>query len=196
MLPFDDHLLNGIIVGNARREAARLIRDCHYTGSVPAGKSHYVRYNEALVVWSLPANMHLTRFVLRFDGALWELSRLWAPDGHEANLLTAAISYAVRALRSVEVLDALVGYADPSAGHHGGIYHAASWRFHGRAEEGRAWRGANGEIVARRAFHSGKSFLRKPEIEALGYTEVVVPGKLRFVKPVSHRAKRSIVWPE
>jgi hypothetical protein len=195
VLPFDDVCLDGLIIGDARRDAARMIRDGHYTKSVPSGKSHYVRFEDAIVVWSLPANMHLARYVLQFDGVLWELSRLWAPDGHEANLLTRAISYAARTLRTVEKPDALVSYADPSAGHHGGVYRAASWRFHGQAEDGRAWRGPDGAIVARRAFHSGKSFLRKPEIEALGFTQAVVPGKLRFVKPLTRQAKRSIVWP-
>ena len=195
MLPFDD--LPPLLFGAERRAAERLICERHYTASVPSGKSYYVPYEDAIVIWAIPANPHLSRFVTRLDdGKVWELARLWAPDGHRPNLLTEAIASAVRTLRLVETdTDAVVSYADPAAGHHGGIYRAASWRYHGRSES-RAWRSATGEIVARRAFHSGTSFLRKPQIEALGYTQVTTPGKIRFVRPLTRRARRSIVWPD
>lgn len=178
-----------VLTGEARREAIKTIERRHYTHSVPSGKSHYMQFNSAIVVWSIPANNNIARFVLGFDGgAIWELSRLWAPDGHEKNLLTQAISFAVKRLVELEHPDAVVSYADPNAGHLGGVYRAASWVDHGQSEETRAYRGPDGQILARRAFHSGRNILRKAEIEQLGLSELSLPGKHRFVRFLSKRA--------
>lgn len=177
-----------ILVGPDRKTAEDVIRRFHYTHTVPSGKSVYVRYGDALVVWSIPANKNLARFLLGCPGTVWELSRLWAPDGHDRNLLTQAISSAVRVIRRLEKPDALVSYADPNVGHQGGVYRAASWLWHGQSEESRYYRDAAGQGVSRRAFHSGSRGLKKAEILALGYVEAKLPGKLRFVKPLTPRA--------
>jgi hypothetical protein len=103
-----------------------------------------MRFGNALVVWSIPANKNIGRFVLGWDGVVWELSRLWAPNGHEKNLLTRAISAAVKLLAEIEAPDAVVSYADPNVGHLGGIYRAASWVDHGQSEESRAYRAPDG----------------------------------------------------
>lgn len=180
------------LLGDDRAAAIDTLRRNHYTRSVPSGKSHYVQFGDAIVVWSIPANKNIARFVLGWHGNVWELSRLWAPNGHEPNLLTQAISAAVKRIVQLERPDALVSYADPNAGHKGGVYRAASWLYHGRSEEVRAYRAPDGSTVARRAFHSGQKGLRKAEIEALGYKEEKLPGKERFVHPLSKRAVRAL----
>ena len=176
-----------------------IICEKHYTRSVSSGKSYYLRYDtpfdEAFVVWSLPANPFISKHLFKQPGwRIWELTRLWAPDGHLPNLLTQAISIAVNYLQRLEpTVDAVISYADPTAGHHGGVYRAASWLHHGTSEETRGWRHRDGgPFVARRAFHAGRNFLRKPEIEALGYVQHTLPGKERFVRCLSRRAKRAI----
>ena len=181
-----------LLLGSERDDAADTIKAGHYTGSVPSGKSHYVRFEAAIVVWSIPANNNLAEFLLGQPGNVWELSRLWAPDGHERNLLTRAISAGIRVIRWLENPDALVSYADPNAGHSGGVYHAASWIFHGQSEESRVYLATDGQRMARRAFHSGKTFLRKAEIEAQGFAEIQMPGKLRFVYPCTRKARKKI----
>ena len=182
-----------VLTGTDRDAAIETMRAHHYTHSVPSGKSYYVRFGDALVVWSIPANKNIARFVLGFDkGKVWELSRLWAPDGHMPNLLTQAISAAVRVIVKLEHPDALVSYADPNAGHKGGVYRAASWIYHGKSEEVRTYRAPDGTTTSRRAFHSGKRSMRKAEIEALGFVELKLPGKERFVHPISKRAKRAL----
>jgi hypothetical protein len=181
-----------VLIGPDREAAAALIKANHYTHSVPSGKSHYVAFEDALVVWSIPANRYISKFILGFPGNVWELARLWAPDGHRPNLLTQAISAAVAVIDELEHPDALVSYADPNAGHKGGVYRAASWIYHGQSEEARAYRGLNGQLIARRAFHSGPKCLRKAEIEALGFKELKLPGKERFVRPLSKRARKII----
>jgi hypothetical protein len=177
-----------ILTGDRRKSAEQTIRERHYTKTVPSGKSYYVQFNDALVVWSIPANKNIAKFVLGWPGSVWELSRLWAPDGHARNLLTQAISAAVKIIKEMEQPDALVSYADPNVGHTGGVYRAASWIFHGQSEEVRAYRWLDGSIASRRAFHSGNRAMKKAEIEALGYVELKLQGKLRFLRPVSKRA--------
>lgn len=182
-----------LLTGPDRKAAVNTLCREHYTASVPSGKSHFFQYREALVVFSIPANKNIGEFLLGYAGSVWELTRLWAPDGHEPNLLTQAIKYAVRSLRLVEPgIEALVSYADPNAGHTGGVYRAASWIYHGQSEESRAYYSTDGHVKARRAFHSGKRGLSRVEIEAQGYTQRLLPGKFRFVKPLTYQAKRSI----
>lgn len=182
-----------LLVGQDRLCAIVTITRNHYTASVPSGKSHYFSYGGALVVYSIPANKNIGRFLLGYTGEVWELTRLWAPDGHEPNLLTRAIKFSIRSLRLIEpTIEALVSYADPNAGHTGGVYKAASWAFHGQSDEIRGYRAHDGQIKSRRAFHSGSRGMTKAEIEALGYTQSTAPGKLRFVKPLTRRAKRAI----
>jgi hypothetical protein len=181
-----------ILLGQDREYAANAIRRNHYTRSVPSGKSHYVGFCDALVVWSLPANKNIAQFVLGWPGNVWELSRLWAPDGHKKNLLSQAISAAVGIIQQLEHPDALVSYADPNVGHRGGVYRAASWIYHGKSEEVRTYRDLNGKMFARRSFHSGKLSMTKADIEARGYCEIRLPGKERFIKPLTKRARRAL----
>lgn len=182
-----------LLLGPERAEAEARIRTSHYTRSTPSGKSVYVGFADAIVVFSVPANKNISHWLLSRDNVVWELSRLWAPDGHESNLLTRALAAACKLLARLEPLvEALVSYADPNAGHEGGVYRAASWTYLGRCEETRAYRGADGAFVSRRAFHSGKRSLRKAEIEALGYTQLKLPGKYRFAKPLTRKARRSL----
>jgi hypothetical protein len=168
-----------------------IIRRNHYTGSVPSGKRAVFQYEDAIVVFAIPANKNISTWLLGRPNVVWELSRLWAPDGHRPNLLTEAIADATRRFRGeYPEVEALVSYADPSAGHKGGVYRAASWMFLGQCEETRSYRSPDGRIVSRRAFHSGRRSLRKAEIEALGYVQANTPGKYRFAKPLSRKARK------
>ena len=184
-----------VLLLKADREAAiRTIKEHHYTQSVSSGKTHYFRFEEAIISFSIPANHNLGKFLAGRKCNCWELSRMWAPDGHEKNLLTRAISACVQEFRKLEpACDVLVSYADPNVGHTGGVYLAASWTATGRSEENRYYVGPNDEIVARRKFHSGRKILRKAEIEALGFKEAKLPGKIRFVRGLTRAARRDIV---
>ena len=177
--------------GDARKSAIETIKAKHYTRSVPSGKSYYLQFEDALVVWSIPANNNIARFVLGWPGKVWELARLYAPDGHEKNLLTRAISAGVSAIRRLENPDALVSYADPNVGHQGGVYRAASWLYHGKCDKTRMYQ-RNGHTVARRAFHSGANGMTKAQIEADGWREIYQPGKHRFVKPLTRKARKAL----
>lgn len=177
--------------GSRIRWARGVLTANHYLHSVPSGKSHYLRFRDALVVWSIPANNNLSGFLLGADGGnIWELSRLWAPDGHARNLLTQAIAYAVRSIKELERPDLLVSYADPNAGHLGWVYRAASWVYTGRSEEGRGYLMADGRWATRRSFHSGAVSMTRQQITDAGAVELRVKGKHRYVFPISRAAKR------
>jgi len=175
------------------KQSKEIICAHHYTRSWPSGKSVVFLYESAIVVFSIPANYMTSRWMGCDTGRVWELTRLWAPDGHRRNLLTEAISYAVKAFGRLELADVLISYADPNAGHSGGVYKAASWVALGQSEEVRAYRDASGQILSRRKFHSGRNFLRKADILALGYTELKLPGKLRFARGITRRGKRAVM---
>ena len=182
-----------LLLGKSRERAIDVLRNNHYTRSVSSGKTYYFQCGKAIVGFSIPPNRNIAKFVLGRESQVWELSRLWAPDGHERNLLTRAISLSVLEFRRVEpAAEALVAYADPNAGHSGHVYAAASWVYAGQSGESRCYVGADGRPVARRKFHSGHAFIRKAGIEALGYKEVKLPGKLRFVRGLTPKAKRYI----
>jgi hypothetical protein len=171
-----------------------MITGRHYTRTMPSGKTWHYVHDGAVVLFSIPPNKNVSRWLLGEDNAVLELSRLWAVDGHRPNLLTQAIAAAVSALRPVwgSKVKALISYADPNVGHLGGVYRAASWIYLGQCEESRHYRDVAGNVVARRKFHSGKKFLLKAEIEALGYREVKLPGKHRFARGLTRQARKLV----
>jgi len=182
-----------LAIGDERKTAVELIKANHYTRSVPSGKSHYVLFQDAVIVFSIPANKNISTWLLNKPNAVWELARLWAPDGHAPNLLTQSISAAASVLEQIEPdVEALVSYADPNVGHSGGVYRAASWVFLGQCEENRAYRDSSGNIFSRRAFHSGKKSLTKAEILAKGFIQLKLPGKIRFAKGLTRTARKQI----
>ena len=170
------------------------IKTHHYTHSVPSGKSYYVGCGLAVCVISIPANQFVGKFLFGRPREVWELSRLWAPDGHEPNLLTYLISHSVKIFRQHEPSAwGLVSYADPNVGHAGFIYRAASWLPCGQVDESRYYQDANGVVVSRRKFHSGGVSMKKAEILAAGYTETKQPGRLRYCLPFSATARREFL---
>src|SRR6478735_2176725 len=82
----------------------------HYTHSVPSGKSWYFSHGDAIVVYAIPPNKNISRWLVGEDNAVIELARLWAPDGHEPNLLTQAIAATAQQLRRQVWVEALISY--------------------------------------------------------------------------------------
>jgi len=180
------------------REMRQHICVNHYLHSIPSGETIFTQYEDAIIVFSRPANPNISNWLLGQDNAVWELSRMWAPDGHRKNLLTEAIaactgqfSRAAKRLSSGEC-HALVSYADPHAGHSGGVYRAASWQYLGQVDEGRCYVDGAGVVTSRRAFHKSERNLTKAQILELGFVELHRPGKHRFAKGLSKWARRQI----
>src|SRR6185436_1774295 len=90
------------LLGDERNQAKSIIEQCHYLHSFPSGATKLFRYESALIAYSIPANPYLANYLLWPEAKVWELSRLWAPDGHRKNLLTQAISISTEWLRRAE----------------------------------------------------------------------------------------------
>ncbi len=180
--------------GRFREWAKFVFRSYHYARSVPSGKTHYLFYDGVFFAFSIPANKNISNFLIGEANSVWELSRMWANDKHSDNALTAALKKAVKEFHSLEPeAFALVSYADPNVGHHGGVYKAASWVATGQSEEARYYKNARtGQVVSRRKFHSNGTHLNKPEILALGYEEMKLPGKIRFAKGLTEIARKKL----
>lgn len=189
--------------------AKQHVVDDHYLHSLPMRASYWFEIDDAIVVFSLPANYRAAASLFFSGARVFEMSRLWAPDGHEPNLLTRAISSAIRALREIEPnVDGLVSYADPNAGHSGGVYRAASWTQVPTKRLSRDWT-KDGRIVPRRAFSrlktehrpggrladcrcEGRTPYANWHIVEMGWTEIVREARLVFVKPVTRRARKAV----
>lgn len=181
------------------REMRHLICAHHYTRSIPSGENIFTQFEDALIVFSRPANKNVSKWLLGADNMVWELSRMWAPDGHRRNLLTEAIAVCVEEFASAVsrlssgTCTALVSYADPNAGHTGTVYRAASWAYLGQSEESRYYTGPNGEVMSRRSFHSSDRHLTKAEILARGFNETSRPGKHRYARGLVRWSRDRII---
>jgi hypothetical protein len=124
-----------------------------------------------MVVFALPPQ----ETVRRYGGITWELARLWIDDSVPQNAETWLIAKAVRHIRrkhpSVEVL---VSYADPSAGHSGGVYRAANWTADGRTDDDR--KSARNDYADAR---TGRRYSRRSHVPA----DAVVQRVPRTSKP-------------
>lgn len=181
------------LLGEYREHAQFWFRTEHYAHSIPSGKTHYFCCAGVFFAFAIPPNKNISRFLIGEDNAVWELSRMWASDNHGRNALTSGLSKAIGAFRKLEPhVKALVSYADPNVGHEGYVYRAASWVYCGQSEEGRYYRDATGQVVSRRAFHSGPTGLKKAEIESRGFVELKLPGKHRYAKGLT-RGARAII---
>ncbi len=165
-----------------RAEAKEVILAGHYLHSFPSGWTYCFRHGDAVVVYSIPANKNLEPFLYREKVAMRELARLWAPTPHAPDLLTQAISASLKSLRKDVGTEAVVSFADPNNGHHGGIYQAASWIYTGKSSETRVYRKPDGTTVSRRSFHSGKTSLPPP------WPAERLEGKHRYVRNLTRRA--------
>ena len=145
-------------------------------------------------MFSLPTSYTITRSILGGkNGAVLELSRLWAMDGHAPNALSKAVSSACRFMLRIDPnVAAFVSYADPNNGHHGGVYRACSWVELPDSKETRGYVNASGTVKPRRAFHSGRRGLTRQEIEALGFRQIRLLPKHRFVLPIRRWLRKAM----
>lgn len=105
----------------------------HYSRRVPAniqlcyGDLDYGPPRRVLAcsVFSIPAS--------RWEVPIWELTRLVRLPEYQLPL-TKLIGSALGHIRKQRLIDLIVSFADSEEDHHGGIYQACSWIYHG-------WRG-------------------------------------------------------
>lgn len=112
-------------VENPRIEVFQLVEEFHYSGLVPAAIKRVdgLKLDGRIVagiIWTTPAS--------RWPEPTIELARLVRRDDTPSPL-SFLISQSCKRLKKTE--DLALSFADTTHSHHGGIYQACSWNYHG-----------------------------------------------------------------
>ncbi len=125
-----------------------------------------------VIVFALPPRETMKRYRV---STAWELARLYIMDSEPFNSETWFMAKAIKFIRATHPeVEALVSYADPSAGHSGVIYRAANWQQDGRTDQERKTPrfdyGVAGKTYSRRSHvPEGAKVIRIPRISKFRY---------------------------
>jgi hypothetical protein len=127
------------------------------------------------------------------DKRLLELKRLVRHPDYECPPLSQLISQSANRIRQLSMADLLISYADIIEDHHGGVYQACSWNYHG-ARKPIHFITINGVKVAPRGLNS------KHGTSGIGKLKKLFPtvdidkgydlGKHLYWKPLNKKGKR------
>lgn len=170
--------------------AAALIAAHHYLGTLPKAvqRNFGLFVDGVLVAAACYGPCHSAKLP---EGFL-ELRRLVKHPEYEISLSTF-LSATLRTLK-VEGVSAVVSWADPSAGHHGGIYQATNWIY--TEPYSYNWnshfRRPDGSIVDHRAAFKMFGTSSKTKVLALNpsWTAFLPAMKLRYVMPLRMRKEK------
>ncbi len=138
-------------IGN-KVDSYKLVLDYHYSRRLPANIQKIITWHRegglfndsgpamAACFFSIPPT--------RWSVNVWELSRLVRTEDCEIPL-SGLIAEACRIAKSE--INLLVSFADQTQGHHGGIYQASSWSYHGKREA------SMDGVLIDGVFHPGRS---------------------------------------
>lgn len=138
MYPKSDFSLHSVAVAS-RIEAAPLVR-AHYLHRWPGVSVATLgmwkgQFLVGVIVFALPPRETFKRYKVKLA---WELARLYIMDSEPFNSETWFMGKAIKWVKATHPLvDLLVSYADPSAGHTGMIYRAGNWKQDGRTDQER-----------------------------------------------------------
>lgn len=118
-------------------EACALVKRYHYSGRVPSGTRYVVTAHRDGGLFGNMGPAIAAVFICVTQGGRWaedvlELARLVRCDDAKFQL-TRLISITLKHMRR-EGEDLIISYADATQDHHGGIYQAASWIYHGKRD--------------------------------------------------------------
>jgi hypothetical protein len=168
----------------------------HYSKTVPVGKLVKIGAWESgkfigVVLFSWGANKSLGQPYGLEMTQCCELVRI-ALTSHVAPV-SRIMAIALKFLKANSPgLRLVVSFADPLAGHHGGIYQAGNWIYSGRCAPSFEYI-LNGKRLNKRAF-TGNQFGKtasKAEIPA-GALRVQTPGKHRYLMPLDEDMKQRV----
>jgi hypothetical protein len=180
----------------ATHEAAKYAcENWHYTASLPVGKLVKVG------VWESSRFIGVVLFC-------WGMNKsLGSPYGLQMNECCELVRVALKAHQSpVSRMVALalkwlakqsaglrmvVSFADPEAGHHGGIYQAGNWIYSGQSAASFEWR-LNGKRLNKRAY-TGHNFGKARADVPAGAVRVPTPGKHRYLMPLDDEMRKRIL---
>lgn len=172
----------------------------HYSKTVPKSKSVYLGVWEdgvfvGCLVFGMGASSHLgSPYGLAvFEAA--ELTRV-ALRTHQTSV-SRVVSVALRLLRRQSPgLRLLVSYADPSEGHHGGIYQALGWIYVGRTQPdwavidttGKRWHSRICSVNGVKSQYGQRRKAMRPQ----DGRKIVLPGKHKYLLPLDAEMRAKI----
>ena len=176
-------------------EAARYaVENWHYSKTMPVGKRVTLGVWEdekfvGVIIFAWGMNKDLgTPYGLKI-GQCAELVRV-ALTNHHAQV-SKILSIATRVLKKQSPgLRLLVSFADPTEGHHGGIYQANGWQYTGKSPPGFEWI-LNGKRINKRAY-TGSCFGKTRMQVPAGAIRRNVQGKYRYLMPLDQEMKQLI----
>jgi hypothetical protein len=179
----------------ATHEAARYAcENWHYSGTVPVGKLAKVGAWErgefvgvVLFAWGMNKNLG-SPYGLNISECC-ELVRV-ALRKHVVPV-SRILAFALRFLKAQSPgVRCVVSFADPTAGHHGGIYQAGNWIYAGQSAGNYEWR-LHGKRLNKRAY-TGVNF-GSPRLDVpAGAVRVPLPGKHRYLMPLDEAMRAQI----
>jgi len=183
----------------ATHESAKYaVENWHYSKTLPVGKMARVGVWEddrfvGVVIFAWGMNKDLgTPYGLKL-GQCAEIVRV-ALAMHQS-AVSKILAIAIRFIKKQSSgLRLLVSFADPSEGHHGGIYQANGWQYTGTSPQSFEWL-LNGKRLNRRAytgqqFGGGKSSVAEIPKRAI---KRKVLGKHRYLMPLDKEMKKKIL---
>ena len=180
----------------ATHEAAKYACEhWHYSKSLPVGKMVKVGAWEAnrfigVVLFAWGMNKSLGAPYGLSMNQCCELVRV-ALNSHQAPV-SRILALALKFLRSQSTgVRLVVSFADPSEGHHGGIYQAANWVYTGTSASNYEWR-LNGRRLNKRAY-TGHNFGNPKMTVPTGAKRVPLPGKHRYLMPLDAEMRERVL---
>ena len=166
----------------------------HYSKSLPVGKLVKIGVWEkgefvgiVLFAWGMNKSLG-SPYGLQMNECC-ELVRV-AMKPHEC-AVSRVMALALGFLRKQsQGLRLVVSFADPAAGHHGGIYQAGGWTYTGQSAANFEWR-LNGKRLNKRAY-TGHNFGNPKMQVPTGATRVMLPGKHRYIMPLDAEMRKQI----
>jgi hypothetical protein len=149
-----------------QKDAADLLAKNHYLGRMPRAVMLVAAVFEdanpspvAAIFFSHPAS--------KWSVPVLELTRLVRSPECKMSL-TQLVSFGCKQLKQDKNLpQLLISYADPEAGHHGGIYQASSWNFHEKRKTYVDGAYVNGEFVPWRTLKHRYGFSSPNSVQKL-----------------------------
>ena len=183
----------------ATHEAAKFaVENWHYSKTLPVGKMVKIGAWEdskfiGTVIFAWGMNKDLgTPYGLKV-GQCAELVRV-ALTKH-ASEVSKIIAIAIKFLRKQSPgLRLLVSFADPSEGHHGGIYQAGGWQYTGTSSQEAEWT-LSGRRLNRRAYTGQQFGGGKSSVAGIpkGAIKRKTPGKHRYLMPLDAETRKRII---
>lgn len=166
----------------------------HYSKSLPVGKLVKIGVWEkgefvgvVLFAWGMNKSLG-SPYGLKITECC-ELVRV-AIRMHDCTI-SRIVALSLRFLRKQSPgLRLVVSFADPAAGHHGGIYQAGGWIYAGKSATNFEWR-LNGKRLNKRAY-TGRNFGTPKMQVPSGAVRVTLPGKHRYLMPLDDEMRAKI----